>query len=196
MRILIADDDPKERTLLDSLLTKWGHETWVVSKGNDALQLLKQVNAPCMALLDWMMPEMDGPTVCQEIRQYVIDQPLYLILVTARNEKEDIVEGLRAGADDYVVKPYDVNELKARIQVGERLLNLQLILADRMRLIEESLNHIKRLQGLLPICSYCKKVQGDQQFWQEIEAYIAEHSELEFTHGVCPQCKAKILRPE
>src|SRR5438105_4818844 len=104
--------------------------------------------------------------------------------------------GLGAGADDYIVKPFEREELRARVQVGFRMLALQAALADRVRELEEALTRVKQLQGLLPICSYCKKVRDDRNYWQQVETYIEGHSDAQFTHGICPECREKYVEPE
>ena len=124
------------------------------------------------------------------------DRLLYIILLTAKGRKEDIVQGLTAGADDYIIKPFDRSELKARINVGERILRLQAELAARVKELELALANVKLLQGLLPICCYCKKIRNDHNYWQQVDTYIADHSEAQFTHGICPECREKIVRPE
>ncbi len=121
---------------------------------------------------------------------------LYIILLTAKGRKEDIVQGLTAGADDYIIKPFDRSELKARINVGERILRLQAELAARVKELELALANVKLLQGLLPICCYCKRIRNDQNYWQQVDAYISDHSEAQFTHGICPECRDKIVKPE
>jgi DNA-binding response OmpR family regulator len=103
------------------------------------------------------MPGLTGPEICQRVREIKTDQPIYLILLTSRDTREDIVSGLQAGANDYVTKPFDFDELQARVQVGERVVELQKALADRVRQLEEALVNEKMLRGLLPICFYCKK---------------------------------------
>jgi DNA-binding response OmpR family regulator len=103
---------------------------------------------------------------------------------------------LTAGADDYIIKPFDRAELKARISTGERILRLQAELAARVKELELALANVKLLQGLLPICCYCKKIRNDQNYWQQVDSYIADHSEAQFTHGICPECREKILEPE
>jgi response regulator RpfG family c-di-GMP phosphodiesterase len=113
---------------------------------------------------------------------------MYLVLLTALEARKDIVAGLDAGADDYIVKPFDPDELRARLQVGVRVLTLQERLAERVAELEAALGRVKRLQGLLPICSYCKRIRGDDQYWQSVDAYIAEHSDAQFSHGICPPC--------
>ena len=110
----------------------------------------------------------------------------------AREARGDLVTGLNAGADDYVTKPFDPEELRARVQVGVRILTLQKNLAERVEELQAALSNVKQLRGLLPICSYCKRIRGDDQYWQQLEGYIAEHSDAQFSHGICPTCYATI----
>jgi two-component system, cell cycle response regulator len=125
VKILIAEDDPITRRLLQDHLTKWGHETVVCSDGSQAWQVLQRDDAPKLVILDWMMPEMDGPTICRELRNLEKQSYIYVILLTARNLKEDIIEGLESGADDYIIKPFDAHELRVRVRAGSRIVNLQ-----------------------------------------------------------------------
>jgi DNA-binding response OmpR family regulator len=196
VRILIAEDDVVSRHLLETTLTKWGYEAIVTTDGLQALDVLSQPEAPSLAVLDWMMPGMDGAEVCRRARSQETEQLLYIILLTAKGRKEDIVRGLAAGADDYIIKPFDRSELKARINVGERTLRLQAELAARVKELELALTNVKLLQGLLPICCYCKRIRNDQNYWQQVDTYIADHSEAQFTHGICPECREKIVGPE
>lgn len=196
MRILIAEDDAVSRRVLEATLAKWGYEVVVTTDGLQALEALTHPDAPSLAVLDWMMPGLDGSEVCRRVRQTGGDRLLYLILLTAKGRKEDIVEGLTAGADDYVVKPFDRAELKARLNVGERILRLQAELATRVKELELALSKVKLLQGLLPICCYCKKIRDDQNYWRQVEAYIVSHSEAQFTHAICPDCREKVIEPE
>jgi DNA-binding response OmpR family regulator len=193
---LIAEDDAVSRRLLEATLSKWGYEVIVTTDGLQALEILRQPEAPSLAILDWMMPGMDGAEVCLKARETAADRLLYIILLTAKGRKEDIVEGLTAGADDYVVKPFDRAELKARINAGERILRLQAELAARVKELELALANVKLLQGLLPICCYCKKIRNDQNYWQQVDTYVADHSEAQFTHGICPDCRDRIVKPE
>jgi len=196
MRVLIAEDDMVSHHLLEATLTKWGYEVISTTDGVQAFDVLSQPNAPSLAVLDWMMPGLDGAEVCRRVRSLGTDRLLYVILLTAKGRKEDIVQGLTAGADDYIVKPFDRSELKARINVGERILRLQAELAARVKELELALANVKLLQGLLPICCYCKKIRNDQNYWQQVDTYIADHSEAQFTHGICPECRDKIVKPE
>jgi len=125
MKILIADDEPVSRRVLQSLLGKWGYEVVAVEDGNAAWEHLKAPDAPRMALLDWMMPGLNGVDVCREMRRHRPEPYTYILLLTAKDAKENIVEGLESGADDYLTKPFNPQELKARIRVGVRLLELE-----------------------------------------------------------------------
>ncbi len=125
MKILIADDDSVSRRVLQRLLTKWGYEVVAVEDGNAAWQRLKSSEAPRMALLDWMMPGLDGVEVCRELRRERPNPYTYILLLTAKDAKENIVEGLESGADDYLTKPFNSHELKARIRAGIRMLELE-----------------------------------------------------------------------
>src|SRR5580698_3377612 len=131
MRILIAEDDRVSRHVLLTMLVKWGYEVVAVNDGAQALQELQKADPPQVALLDWMMPQLDGFEVVKRVRQAGGVTPTYFILLTARAAKEDMIAALEAGADDYVTKPFDQNELKARLHVGLRVIDLQRRLADR-----------------------------------------------------------------
>lgn len=191
MRILLAEDDTVSREMMKAYLTKWGHEAVVVSDGAEASKVLCAQGAPNLAVLDWMMPEKDGLQVCLEARAARPNEPLYIILLTAKGTKDDIVRGFEAGADDYVIKPFDSAELKARLRAGARIVELQVTLADRIHKLEEAMARIKTLQGLLPICAWCKKVRDDKNYWQRVETYISGHTDARFTHSICPECKEK-----
>jgi len=196
VRVLIAEDDAVSRHLLEATLHKWGYEVVVTTDGLEALEVLRRPDAPSLAILDWMMPGMDGAEVCLRARELSAGRLLYIILLTAKGRKEDVVEGLTAGADDYIIKPFDRSEMKARMNAGERILRLQAELGARVKELELALANVKLLQGLLPICCYCKKIRNDQNYWQQVDTYIADHSEAQFTHGICPECRDKIVKPE
>lgn len=192
MRVLIAEDDPVSRRLLQAALAKWGYEVTVTTNGKEAWEALQSPNAPSLLVLDWLMPEMDGVEVCREARKSDALKSSYIILLTSRGSKEDIVQGLEAGADDYVTKPFDHGELRARVQVGSRVVQLQSALADRVKELEEAMANVKQLQGLLPICCYCKKIRDDGNYWHRVESYITGHANVRFSHGICPDCSERL----
>lgn len=193
MKVLLAEDDDMARPAMASLLTTWGYEPVGVRDGLSAWELLQDPEAPRLVLLDWMMPAMDGLEVCRRVRQLHRFNPPYLILVTARTGDDDLVEGFECGANDYVPKPIRVHELRARLQAGQRLIELQASLAQRVHDLEEALARVKRLQGLLPICMYCKKIRSDEHYWQQVEQYVSDHSEARFSHGICPDCFERVM---
>jgi len=191
MRILIAEDDATSRLVLQGILLREGYQIIVAEDGKTALEILEGKRAPRLAILDWMMPEMDGVEVVRHIREMRKADPPYIILLTALGRKEDIVTGLDAGADDYIVKPFDRAELLARVRVGQRIVQLQDALAKRVAELEEAQEHIRTLQGIIPVCMYCHKVRTDDESWQRLEQYVAEHTDARFSHGICPDCLAK-----
>ncbi len=196
MKILIAEDDPVSRRVLEATLAKWGYEVITTTGGAEAWAAVSAAGAPKLAILDWMMPDIDGLEICRRVRQRPNGQHLHIILLTARGRKEDVITGLQAGADDYVTKPFDHEELRARVQVGVRIIELQAALADRVVELEEALARVRQLRGLLPICSYCKKIRDDQNYWQQVEQYVGAHSDVQFSHGICPDCYHKVVEPQ
>ena len=193
MRALIADDDRIATEILSTALQRLNIQVAVANDGGAAWDLLTAGDSPSLAIIDWMMPTVDGLELCRRIRQNAAHAHMYLILLTGRDARKDVVAGLDAGADDYIVKPFDPDELRARVQVGVRVLALQERLADRVAELQDALTRVKRLQGLLPICSYCKRIRGDDQYWQQVDSYITEHTDAQFTHGICPPCAEKLL---
>jgi sigma-B regulation protein RsbU (phosphoserine phosphatase) len=192
MRILIADDDSSSRFALAAMLRSGGHEAVEACDGVRALEALQEADAPRLAILDWVMPGMDGVEVIRRVRALECDQPPHIIILTARDEKADIVKGLGAGADDYLCKPYDPGELTARIDVGRRMVELRARLAEHARGLQQALDEVRTLRGIIPICASCKNVRDDQGYWKQVETYIGEHSSAEFTHGICPECMRKL----
>ena len=193
MKILIAEDDPVSRRILEATLLKWGYEVSVALDGTEAWEKLQREHAPSLAILDIMMPGIDGLEVCRRVRQLPTTTPPYLILLTAMSSKDEVVTGIQAGANDYLSKPFHRDELKARVGVGAQMLALQKSLAERVKELEQALSQVKQLQGMLPICSYCKKIRNDQNYWQRVEGYISDHTDVEFSHGICPDCHVQVM---
>ena len=193
MRALIADDNRIETAILSKTVQRLDIDVTVVHDGAEAWEKLIEDDGPSLAILDWMMPKVDGLELCRRIRQDPARAHMYVILLTGRTNQADIVAGLESGADDYIVKPFAPDELRARIQVGTRVLKLQEKLAERVTELEAALSRVKRLHGLLPICSYCKRIRGDDQYWRQVDAYIVEHTDAKFTHGICPPCSQDLL---
>jgi len=132
LKILVADDNASVLRILSAMLTAWGYTVVTASEGKEAWDILQKPDSPNLAILDWMMPEMDGIDICRSLRLLNPEFPPYVILLTCRGQKEDIVAGLEAGADDYVTKPFEAEELRARVEVGKRYLELQNVLKERM----------------------------------------------------------------
>jgi DNA-binding response OmpR family regulator len=196
LKVLIADDDRTSLHLLGADLRKWGHDVLAVGDGAAAWEALQSEVAPELAIVDWMMPGLDGVEICRRARARSSAPILYVILLTSRAEPEDLVRALGAGADDYVRKPFDPAELRARVEVGVRVVRLQGELARRIRELEEALARVDELHGILPVCSYCKKVRSDADSWHRMEDYVTAHSSARFSHGVCPSCVEAVLKPE
>lgn len=197
MRVLLADDDPLCRRLLRACLQQWGHDPTEVADGEAAWEILRATgDEPWLAIVDWHMPGADGTEVCRRLRALPGDPLVYAILLTGRTSREDVAAGLQAGADDYVTKPFDRAELYARLQVGVRMLGMQQKLARQVRDLADALTRVKTLQGLIPLCCYCKAVRTDEDYWQQVEHYLAAHSELQFSHGICPKCYQDVVRPQ
>ena len=144
MKILIAEDDFTSRIMLAAVLKKRGHEVVETTNGLEAWETMQQPDTPRMAILDWMMPGMDGVEVCRNIRTLKTDQPPYVIMLTSKLETEDVVAGLEAGADDYIAKPYAATELHARVEVGRRMIEIQAQLAGKISELESLHQELQR----------------------------------------------------
>lgn len=173
MRILIAEDDPTSQLLLTRTLEKLGHDVMATDNGRTAWERFR-AEPISVVITDWMMPDMDGLELCQRIRGHEKPDYTYVLILTSLSGKGRYLEGMDAGADDFITKPFDREELAARLRVCERILGLK--------------QHVQRLEGLLPICSYCKKIRDDKDAWTNVEAYVAKRSSAAFTHSICPHC--------
>lgn len=196
MNVLVAEDDQSSRKVLHAILSAEKYVITEVDNGISALEILQAATEPFVALIDWEMPGMEGPAVCRRAREIPNGPPVHLILLTSRDSKTDIVEGLRTGANDYIVKPFDRTELLARVTIGAQMVSLQRSLTQNIEELKEALKRVKQLGGLLPICSYCKKIRDDSNYWQQVESYVMHHSEAQFSHSVCPSCFESIVKPE
>jgi DNA-binding response OmpR family regulator len=177
MKILIADDDASSRILLAATLRKLQHEVVVARSGTEAWEIFQESEVPLL-ISDVVMPDLHGLELCRRIRLADRRKYTYIMLLTAMGGKNSFLVGMRAGADDFITKPFDEEQLVARLCVAERILNLQ--------------SQVKHLSGLLPICCVCKKVRDDHNYWKRVESFVAEHTGANFTHGYCPECAAKM----
>jgi phosphoserine phosphatase RsbU/P len=194
MKVLIAEDEAVSCRLLEATLSKGGYEVLAAHDGEQAWEILQAPSPPPVVILDWLMPKLDGVEICRRVRLHPSLKTLHLILLTSRASRQDLVQGLEAGADDYIIKPFDPQELRARVHVGARIAELQMALADRVHELEDALSREKQLQGLLPICCYCKKIRDDKNYWHQVENYVSHHADVRFSHGICPDCSQKLLK--
>ena len=178
MNILVVDDDATLRFILQGTLTQLGHEVVLAKDGLEGLRFFEKCHVP-VVISDMLMPGMDGLELCRRIRKANRSQYTYLMLLTAVEGKAGYMDGMAAGADDFLNKPFDKEMLAARIAVAQRILSLQ--------------QQVKHLAGLLPICSLCKKVRDDQNYWHQVESFIAQHTDATFTHSYCPDCFKKLI---
>ena len=158
--------------------------------GLKALEALQR-ETPDILITDWMMPDLDGLQLSRQVRELDLPSYVYIILLTALTEKQRIIEGLDAGADDYITKPYDKTELMARVKAGERVIRLERTLREKNAALSDALAQVKQLKGIVPICMHCKKIRNDENYWQQVEVYVADHTEADFSHSICPQCLEK-----
>ena len=183
-RVLIADDEPVNRQILINILSQGPYVLDVTTSGEEALAHLG-AQRPDIALLDIMMPRISGYEVCRAIREDYPRFELPVLFLTAKSQPADLVAGYRAGANDYLVKPINKDELLTRVETHLELLRVHRHLE---RLVEQRTAQLKVLRGLLPLCSMCKKIRDDEGYWREVVDYINVHTEAEFSHGICPSC--------
>src|SRR6266581_9226877 len=179
--VLVVDDDPVSSAQLGALAQAAGYRVRIAPNGREAWDLLKLARVP-IVISDWYMPELDGPELCRRIRARPREPYVYFILVTSRGGKQQYLAGVEAGADDFIAKPVDPDELRARLTVAERILGLR--------------KEIEQLEGLLPICSYCKRIRNDHDHWKTLEDYIEQHFATQFSHSICPDCYTKYVEPQ
>ena len=176
MKILIVDDDATSRDVVCATLRKLGHEATVATSGAEAWAVFEAGHVP-LIISDILMPDIDGLELCRRIRAVNRPKYTYIMLLTAIGRETGYLAGMQAGADDFISKPFNADELAARLVVAGRLLNFQ--------------SEIKQLSGLLPICCVCKKVRDDRNYWHQVELFISERTDAKFSHGYCPDCYQK-----
>jgi len=194
VHILVVEDSPLRALHLRRLLEESGYLVQVAGDGLDALEQFSR-RAFSILICDWIMPKMDGTELIRRIRSMDLPSYVYAILLTSKDQRVDLLAGMGSGADDFLTKPVDPAVLNVRLRAGVRILRLERGLADRNRALEKTLGEMKRLSGLLPMCANCKNIRDDQGYWHQVESYIRDHSEADFTHGLCPACLEK-LYPE
>lgn len=190
-RLLIAEDHEASRRILQAYLQDRGFDVVGTDNGEEAWSILNRPNPPSIAVLDWMMPGLDGVEVCRRVRKLQNAPYVYVVLLTSRSGKDEIAQGLESGADDYVTKPCDREELRARLSVGQRVVKLERSLAKRVQELEAALGEVQQLKRLLPICMFCKRIRDDQAYWREVDEYLHTETGTDFSHGICPECVHK-----
>ena len=202
-RVLVAEDHAPSRIALTELLQRQGFAVTAVETGSEARDILTGFDPPPLALIDWMLPGLTGLEVCRAVRALDSEHYIYVIIATARGAADDLSEAFAAGADDFIRKPCDPEELLARLKSGQRVMALEQRLERRVEELAEALERVRTLERLMPICMYCKRVRKDASYWQEIEEFIHLQTGTDFSHGICPECMSAVqagmrvgLRPE
>lgn len=191
MRILVAEDDVVLRRHVSICLTAWGHEAIECCDGAEAWTVLTEPDPPRIAILDWNMPKKDGIVLCHDIRHRSDLSSLYVILITANRDRRDMIAGLESGADDYITKPVDWDELRVRLRNASRVVALQEQLALRVSELQSALTNVKTLRGMVPLCAHCRRIRDDDDYWKRLEEYVSEHSHARFSESICPECRRK-----
>ncbi|HEV7405277.1 MAG TPA: response regulator [Chthoniobacteraceae bacterium] len=181
MKILIAEDEKISRRLLETTLAGSGFAVTVAEDGAQAWEAMQQEYFPVL-ITDFQMPEMDGYELSRRIREANAEQYTYVILLTAQGSKADYFGAISAGVDDFLMKPFDEDLLAARLHVAERIVGLR--------------QHARRLERLLPMCCYCKKIRDDASAWHDLETYLLQQGEFDFSHTYCPDCYTEMVEPQ
>jgi CheY-like chemotaxis protein len=193
--ILVAEDDPVTRSVVTRVLTDNDWEVIAAEDGEEALEAWSE-HQPQLVLTDYMMPGLDGAELCKHIRAESTDQYTYIIVLTSRDDQKAVVTGLEAGADDYIKKPFEKTELLLRVKAGRRVIKLQADLAQKVRELEDALDRVRTLEGILPTCSYCGSIRDEDGTWSDLEGYVRTRTKAEFSHGYCPSCLKEHVLPQ
>lgn len=181
MRILVVEDDPIFQISISGALRALGHEVLTAIDGVAALEIIYRENIR-LVVSDWKMPRMDGLELCRALRGRPADYVYFILLSVTEATDENHDAALKAGVDDFLSKPFPRRELQTRIHVAERIIQFT--------------TQVRQLESFLPICSHCRRVRDDQNYWQQIEAYVNERTGTRFSHGVCPECYELHMVPE
>ncbi len=195
IRILVVDDTDALRMGTARVLRQAGYAVEEAATGRECLEKVRRTK-PDLLLLDVNLPDMNGFELCRLLKNDPHSERVYVMMLSAsRTSSDDRSEGLEMGADGYMTRPLSNRELLAAVRAMERIIHAERQRDQLIKQLREALANIKVLRGLLPICCHCKKIRDDKGYWKAVEEYIREHSEVEFSHGLCPECVRK-LYPE
>jgi sigma-B regulation protein RsbU (phosphoserine phosphatase) len=181
MKILVVEDDRVAATVLTTALRSLGHEPWLATDGNKGW-LYFETEPTRVVISDWMMPGMDGLELCRRIRGHGGEYTYLIMLSSMGTGGGNLDQAMEAGVDDFLTKPVNQSELKARLHVASRILNYS--------------TQVRQLQEIIPMCGYCKKMRDDQNYWSQVEEYLGKQTGTSFSHGVCPDCYDRVLVPQ
>jgi sigma-B regulation protein RsbU (phosphoserine phosphatase) len=192
VKILIAEDEFTTRMMVQVCLENWGYSVESVTNGEEAWAKLQKPNAPHIAILDWEMPEINGVEVCRRVKEMDVENPPYVILLTSRDSKTDIVQGFDAGADDYMTKPFNNDELRARTRVAERLVRTQSSLSESLNELRDALNQLEMLESGVEVCGACQKILNRYDGeWHSLDAVLKNGVDPHFVVSSCPVCSGE-----
>lgn len=192
MKILIAEDEFTTRMMVQVCLENWGYRVDSVTNGEEAWELLQKPDAAHIAILDWEMPVIDGIEVCRRVKEMEVENPPYIILLTGRDSETDIIRGFDAGAEDYMTKPFNDNELRARVRVAERLVRTQSSLSESVFELKEALNQLELLESGVEICGSCQKIFSSYDGeWYSLEDVLHNGADPRIIAHNCPDCTKK-----
>lgn len=188
--ILVVDDVAKNLEVIGNILSLENFQISVAGDGQKAWNILQRIS-PDLILLDIMMPTVDGYTLCRRIKTLEDKKDIPIIFVTAKTTPDDLAKGFELGAVDYITKPFHAAELSARVRTHISLYRAKKRNEFLINELKTALGQVKKLSGMLPICSGCKKIRDDAGYWNQVEAYISAHTDVRFSHGICPACVRK-----